>query len=204
MPHEVISLMESMPQISATEERTDLYFVYPHAQTCGVKFREQKFEIKALVEVIDSINFLPGLNGNIEVWEKLSLHGLEKMIPVSTERYNLVPVWKKRWLGIWKWGNHGPSEVPPGKGQAVASGCQLELSDIKIEEKKFWTLGFESYATEHDEMLKVLRETILMVSKFPQFEVFHKMGYGQHGSAASYPVMLHRFIENKNTAHNGR
>ena len=135
------------------EERTDLYLLLPGCATVGVKLRENRFEIKALIEEYDSPDRLPGPDGTVQRWSKWSL--ASEKLPIVTEDILGTGTWqnvhKQRLKRHW---NVPSGRVPaePSKESMPDKGCSVELTRLRLSRKQTtWvTLAFEAFGPSAD------------------------------------------------------
>lgn len=123
------------------------YLLFPGCDTVGVKFREDRFEIKAKAGVSQPLCPRMGIRGRREQWIKWSLP--TKGLPMlgGTLRQS------GRWVRVRKERNQRILSAETGNLQEVflrsfpVTGCNIELTRIEVEaDPSFWfTLGFEAY-----------------------------------------------------------
>ena len=143
-------------------DRTDTYFVFPHAQTVGVKLREGMLEIKAFVREGPLVQMGAYGQAPLEYWEKSSWSD-----PILVERaarlwerrvHKMRQVTKKRWIHTL--------QAPSGDA-SEPSCCQLELAELSVSGKAFWTIGVEGYPAK-PETEDLVRE--VFQRKFPEWK----------------------------------
>lgn len=132
------------------EPRIDTYLVYPNAASAGVKFRENRFEIKSLVRPLGELDVGDRFRGEAAIWEKWSVAG-----PFVSMFFNEAGDDRSRWTEVTKtrtirkYATDGPEvrEVDTAGGCGKHDdGCYVELTQLEVLNKKYWTLGFESFA----------------------------------------------------------
>lgn len=123
------------------------YLLFPGCDTVGVKFREDRFEIKARLGVPQPLSLVMGIQGQREQWIKWSLP--TKGLPMLGQTLHQ----SGPWLKVSKERNQRTFSAEAGHLQEVsagsfpAMGCNIELTRIAVEaDSPSWlTLGFEAY-----------------------------------------------------------
>lgn len=135
------------------EERADVYLLLPGCATVGVKLRENRFEIKALIEEYDSPDRLPGPDGTVQRWSKWSL--TSEKLPIVTEDILGTGTWqnvhKQRFKRRWNVpSGHIPEE--PTKESVPDRGCSVELTRLQLSRQQttWMTLAFEAFGPSTD------------------------------------------------------
>ncbi len=123
------------------------YLLFPGCDTVGVKFREDRFEIKAKLGVPQPLSLVVGIQGRREQWIKWSLP--TKGLPMLGQTLHQ----SGPWLKVRKERNQRTFSAEAGHLQEIsagsfpAMGCNIELTRIAVEaDPPSWlTLGFEAY-----------------------------------------------------------
>jgi hypothetical protein len=129
---------KSSNKIKFEKSRTDTYLVFPFAQSCGVKFREGNFEIKALVN--KPVTYGQAIARS---WEKWSLGGLAAKAFIKSagnDGNRWADIEKSRALIFYEVGEPLWQGLEPDYQASLI--CQFELSEIK-RDKKWWSLNLE-------------------------------------------------------------
>jgi len=132
--------------------RTDRYLVYPFSEQVGVKFREERIEVKAKVRDLDLLEVGDHVSGKMELWEKWSA-GAES-VPllfrdISGTADHWIDVTKTRWMRVFNAEGDKVTESDPGRGQEhPGEGCYAEITGIEVGDRSFWTLGLEAFGEE--------------------------------------------------------
>ena len=123
------------------------YLVFPGCDTVGVKFREDRFEIKADLRVSQPLSLPVGIQGRSERWIKWSLatKGLPMLGRTLHESGPWLKVRKERNQRILSAETGHLQEVPTDS--SPITGCNIELTSIEVEADppSWFTLGFEAY-----------------------------------------------------------
>jgi hypothetical protein len=123
------------------------YLLFPGCDTVGVKFREDRFEIKAKLGVSQSLSLAVGIRGRREQWIKWSLP--TKGLPMLGQTLHQ----SGPWLKVRKERNQRTFSAEAGHLQEVSAGsfpavgCNIELTRVEVEANppSWFTLGFEAY-----------------------------------------------------------
>ena len=123
------------------------YLLFPRCDTVGVKFREDRFEIKAKLGVSPPLRLAVGIRGRREQWIKWSLptKGLPMLGQTLHQSGPWLKVRKERNQRIFSAEAGNLEEVPAGS--FPVTGCNIELTRIEVEadSPSWFTLGFEAY-----------------------------------------------------------
>lgn len=135
------------------EERTDIYLLLPGCRTVGVKLRENRFEIKALIEEYASFGRLPGPDGTVQRWTKWSL--ASENLPAMIEDILGTGTWQKihkqRFKRRWNFrSGHFPAQ--PANTSEPDNGCSVELTRLHLPPNRptWMTLAFEAFGPSSD------------------------------------------------------
>ncbi len=137
--------------------RTDTYLLFPHARTVGVKMREGKLEVKALIQPKERTFRLSAFldEQHLESWEKWSLEQahLEPLLDqwAGVRPRQWLEVEKCRWLFYLSAEEDGPARV------------QCELSELEVEKQIHWSLSLEAFPLGPDASQAALRAARLVV-----------------------------------------
>lgn len=144
-------------------ERTDHYLEIPSCRTLGVKIRNGRLELKALVGSAGERNFADAVTGFRETWVKWSSSsgselGLRELVANPDDRWILVR--KKRCLRRFSLENSDVKEMPAIAAQVVP-GCHVELTAVDVissgegflplelveweRAEPWWSLSLESF-----------------------------------------------------------
>jgi hypothetical protein len=144
------------------EERTDTYLIYLRAKSCGVKFRNSKFEIKTLVEDLGFRKYGSNVEGKAGIWEKLSIKG--ELVKTFKQK---VTEGEVKWVEVKKQRVIRKYSIDKAKVEEVnailkhpPNGCNVELTKIEINEVPHWTFAFDSFSEEYALLKDNLTRTI--------------------------------------------
>jgi len=136
------------PFVKRERERVDEYLLLPKSETVGVKRRQGRLEVKALVAGPRPFS-LGGVVGRADQWVKWSFTPSEPIAhPLETELERAGPwrqVVKSRYLQKYSFDSGRPVAGSPD--QRPDSGCVIELTRINVEANvEAWlTFGFEAF-----------------------------------------------------------
>ena len=136
---------ETLPPTSYTREsRTDIYLVLPGRSDLGVKFRENRLELKYRLGEHLAKEIAPGIIGCLESWEKLGFPSSQEitssLLP-GDSRTVRVPVLKRRLVTVIETTGTQTTFHPLGK--PGAAGVQFEYTELQVLGSDWYTLGME-------------------------------------------------------------
>ena len=136
------------PYVKHEAERADEYLIFPDCDTVGVKQRQGKLEVKALVAGPRPFSLSRvGVAGRMDQWVKWSFASqLQKQLEVEIAQ---AGPWRKvvkdRYLQKYSFDSGHMVAVPPDN--QPDTGCNIELTKISVEADVWdWlTFGFEAF-----------------------------------------------------------
>ena len=142
---EVSQWFEALPQASYTREsREDVYLVLAGRKGLGVKFRENRLELKYRLGASQVQEIAPGIRGSVEAWEKLGFPSTPEttssILPEGS-RATRVAVLKDR-MGTIIGSSAARASFHP-LGIPVETGVQFEYTGLRILGSKWYTVGLE-------------------------------------------------------------
>lgn len=148
------------------EEREDRYLIEPSTSELGVKIKGGvQLDLKALRGSPGELVLPGGVRGRLELWEKWSFPLRADAIPAPGT---------STWLALEKV-RHRRSFRVVGAGieerpisEAELPGCTLELTEVTVDDERWWTLGLEAWG-DPEELARTLRTTAeaLLVGAVP-------------------------------------
>lgn len=193
IPADLHSWFHKSKYIQRYGSRIDTYLLFPNAETVGVKFRENRFEIKSFVKKLDPVFITDHIRGIPEVWEKWSLAG-NSVSWLFSEMGRDPSIWVdvKKSRTIIKYSADGEEilEMDASGTQGLpGDGCYAELTEVDINGKLFWTIGFEAFSKRKDIADNLIRTVRCFFNSIeihlPEEESF------------SYPTLLKRIYSEK-------
>ena len=123
------------------------YLLFPGCDTAGVKFREDRLEVKAKLGASQPLDLAMGIRGLREQWIKWTLS--TKGLPMFAQTLHQ----SGPWLKVRKERNQRTFSAESGGLQEVftnslpLTGCNVELTYIEVDADppSWFTLGFEAY-----------------------------------------------------------
>lgn len=149
LPAEVLSWFKSAQPLDSEGVQVHEYLLFPDCQSVGVKLREGRFEIKAILSASQPLNLGLGIQGRREEWVKWSFasEGLQTIDPALHQSGRWLKVYKERFLRRFSADRDSWVEVTARPGPLSGIGCNTELTRIEVEANpRFWfSLGFEAF-----------------------------------------------------------
>jgi hypothetical protein len=169
---------------SEAEDRTDHYLLARHCDTMGLKLRHGKLEIKVRCSEPAPHGDGP-LAGFVETWHKISIDhpAVEALWPALTaEEGPPIKVDKRRWQIRYASKPGGVRRV--AKDEQSSEGCGVELTELDLAGRHWWSLGFEAVAPA-DAVRGIL--TVTMRAFTAEFDIPSFPRQASRG----YPAWLH-------------
>jgi hypothetical protein len=195
LPDEALSWFSAGQAVDSWGVQAHEYLVFPDCRSVGVKMREGRFEIKAMLDVPQPLSLGTGIQGTAEEWVKWSFAsgGLQIIGPELRRAGFWLKVHKERFLRTFSADEGNLVQVTARLGSEQRSllraGCNMELTRIEAEvNPRFWfSLGFEAFGPSPLASRSLLLETVHFF--------FHRYG-GMPGislderNSLSYPAWL--------------
>lgn len=170
------------------EVRTDFYMPRSLKNSMGLKLRIfkniPKVEIKEKLETIEMAD-AKGI-GIVEVWNKWRF-----TLDIKDETSAEISGDKSDWVKMEKSRSMIKYEILPDDKfrivtEEVESACNVEITDIKIGNKDWWTLGFETFRTD-DNYEKSLKSLEIIYKEVMTKELLQIL---KPESSYSYPALI--------------
>ncbi len=129
-------------QIKSPEDREDWYLYLPNSNYLGIKLRQGKLEIKWRQAELKVLRFGELAEGKAEKWAKWTCED-----PTSKCFIPAEVAGKESWMSVKKM-----------RSQRVYQDCAVEITQLKINGKDWWSLAFE--ATGEDDKLMDNLQTV--------------------------------------------
>ena len=144
-PRETVRWFQGLPPDAYTREtREDIYLVLPGRKDVGIKFRENRLELKYRYGVRPTHETAPGITGYLETWEKLgfelSPETRNAVLPADSGALRL-PVEKSRWATLVRERGTGLEFHP--LGTPLPEYIQVEYTQLRIRGAQWYTFGLE-------------------------------------------------------------
>lgn len=182
------------PFVKLERKRTDEYLLLPDCDTVGVKQRQGKLEVKALVAGPRPFS-LGGVVGRVDQWVKWSFDPSEAIaIQFEIELDQSGPwrrVVKKRYTQKISLDSVRPIAVPPDQYPEAGYNIELTVIDVQAALRTWLTFGFEAFGPS-GRVMSLLDEA---VAHF--FAVYGPPPIALNGSdSLSYPAWLVKLHQN--------
>jgi hypothetical protein len=129
--------------------RSDEYLSFPRCETVGVKLRQKRFEIKAIIGVPTPLVGVAGVSGRTDRWVKWSFasDALESVLGDLHRSGRWFVVSKTRYLRKFSFDSGAPIEVTQANKPLPACGCNVELTRLEVDSNtRDWiSIGFEAF-----------------------------------------------------------
>lgn len=130
--------------------RTDFYLTMQPHDNISYKIREGRTEIKLRLGNVETLEFPNGHKGKINRWVKWSLALKEKIthpdLLFVPDENNFTALSKKRKLITFEILPNRKIRKP-GSGPSPGQGCQVELTDLTVNKKHWFSFGFEVFGS---------------------------------------------------------
>ncbi len=161
--------------------RVDYYLRVTDRDSLGIKLREGRIEIKQRHRQYGVVRFDGRVAGLVEQWHKWGF----ELTSVGSDPASILGV-SRSWIGVkkerrlYRYRVTSDQKVVavPATGYPV-QGCQLELTRIGVEERTWWSLGFEAFGdvSTIEESLFVVARQVLAAGEPPALEAKESYGY---------------------------
>jgi hypothetical protein len=161
------------------ETRTDHYLILPGNDGLGIKWREGRIELKKKIADLGMVKIHSGI-GMAEQWKKWSFEieqGDQTFSILTSEPENWVAVTKKRCLQLFTF-NQDDELIPHSGTFGEDETVRVELSEVKLNEKHWWTLGVEFTVQKNEAKSD---STVLMrrlLADFPDLKLDASASFG--------------------------
>ncbi|MDX1331933.1 MAG: hypothetical protein R3252_02790 [Robiginitalea sp.] len=184
---EIHRWFNALPPTSFTREyREDRYLVLPGRRDLGVKFRENRLELKYRLAASGLQEIAPGIKGSLESWEKLGFPSTPEtassLLPEDSTATR-VSVLKRRLATIIE--TTGGQRTFHPLGTPVTAGVQFEYTELQVRGSDWYTFGLEWLENKPVPLPAQLLAGLLSPS---EFEKMYAMGY---------PEFLQRLLHSK-------
>lgn len=154
LPEPVVAWFEAVAGAPAWGERTDCYVRPACRDGLGVKWREGTLEVKRRLEIVGEERLHEGVVGCVERWRKWTLP-LVQAASVEEPAGDWVDVHKRRRIRDWTVAGAQVRRVPDEA--YVAQGCSLELGQVEVGGRVWWSVCLEAFGADEDRLTDDLR-----------------------------------------------
>ena len=153
-PEEARAWFRAVAGAPPLETRTDHYVRPAAPDGLGVKWREGKLEMKRLAEAVGEERFHVVVAGRVERWRKWSFP-LAPGASLDRPAGDWVEVEKRRRVRYFA---AEPAGVRPlALGERSAEACGLELGEVRVGGRVWWSVCFEAFGSDEDALADRLR-----------------------------------------------
>jgi hypothetical protein len=146
LPLSIIKWYESSaPTAEIQDPRTDHYLNLVGGEKMSIKVREGRLEVKKRYSNVEIAKLHPKVRGHLENWRKWGIDlGNIKRLPSSVSTDTWIPVTKRRRLCTFQ-NSSGRWRPVSFDLASFDSGCEMELTTLKVGSQVWWTLAFEAF-----------------------------------------------------------
>ena len=186
--------------LAGEQGRIDYYLDMRPLENISYKIREGRTEIKLQLGHDLMVNFPHGHSGKVNQWVKWSLDLKEKIdhpdLLYAVTENSFISVQKKRVLVNYEVLPDG-TVGEPGVNILPAEGCQVELTEILHNNKKWYSLGIEAFGSH-----SMLDQHFALVTGIVLKEINHPVL--NEANSMSYPAFLVSIMNTVNAEKGGR
>lgn len=179
LPHNISEWFELFdPEYQ--DPRTDYYLNFTEKAQLGIKLRENNIQIKPKKEDLGIISFLEKVEGHVWHYEKWSFPVVtnEEWTELVARPDVWVPVKKIRKIMRYTLEGGFPDRI--AMDEQTNEGCEVELSEVEVMDREFWSLAFEAFGTTAEANLqKAVREIFERHSCPVSFPKEKSLGYAR-------------------------
>ncbi len=162
--------------------RTDVYLLEPGNSSLGIKLREGRIELKQRLREYGPFEFNQGMRGNVEGWRKWSFS-----ISLGQSHHQAIGEYGNSWMDVKKeralfcfqvmGGEITSTQIP----EFSRGGCNLELTQIHVARKPWWSVGLEAFGDEESNLdrLVIVAKNIFAKTPTHNFSSQSSFGYPQ-------------------------
>jgi hypothetical protein len=136
--------------LDISENRNEHYLLVQGCDNIGIKIRNSRLEIKRRRDVQPYYLSKLNISGNIEQWErwewndKTACTEIEQLI-YKDDKNPWIKVEKKRWQQKFNVRDNDLILLP---SQQLNSDFAMEITELKLNRKSYWTVGFDSFTRQ--------------------------------------------------------
>ena len=171
------------------ENREDWYLLIPGCEFLGVKLRQHRLETKLRVTDLGILQLGNNVIGAAEKWIKSTCEDAKVESLITPE-----VVAKGQWVKVEKVRSQirylvadDRSLTPASKEETSQEGCNVELTQLIVNDNPWWTLGFEASGTDNNLTSNLETVTKKLFQTFPEQELNLADSY-------AYPKWLSVFV----------
>lgn len=168
------------PKSFAEPERVDSYLRISDTDSLGIKLRQGRIEVKQRTRQLGLVQLHRQAKGLVEQWRKwsFSLVGAGYDLSQQPEPAGAwLAVKKERLLRTYRLTANW--QVAPAALDASGPGCDMELAQVTVGEKVYWSLCFEAFGEEAklEQNLLLVASHVLETTRPPRLPAERSFGY---------------------------
>lgn len=133
--------------VAPPEEREDVYLYVPENDYMGLKLRQGRLEIKWRKAQLGILRFGDAVEGKAEKWGKwLCEDPSQESFQLQDITGTWVRVKKKRFQRRYQ--VFGALIKAVGVNESIDQGCNVELTQLRINNNDWWSIAFEAFGKD--------------------------------------------------------
>jgi hypothetical protein len=153
LPPDVLAWFERVAGEPGWESRTDCYARPTAPEGLNVKWREGKLEVKRLVETLGREAYAEGVAAPLERWRKWSFPLTDEAL--RDPHGDWAAVAKRR--QVRRYAAEAGGVRPLGEGQQAPVVCGVEIGEMTVGGRTWWSVCFEAYGQDEEALPAALR-----------------------------------------------
>jgi hypothetical protein len=134
-------------ELGFPEQRQDQYLSTAGCEHLGIKLRQSQLEIKWRQQQLGTVHFLNGSEGQVEQWIKWTC-----LDPATNTLLTAEGRLEGPWISVLKIRSQRKYKVSTEQSfvevpvnESIDQGCTLELTELSVKDKSWWSLSFEAF-----------------------------------------------------------
>lgn len=150
-------------QFQPPEEREDVYLYTPKCKYLGIKLRQGRLEVKWRQAELGTVCLGQQVEGKLEKWGKWLCED-----PTAASFKPEVVMGQSSWVNAKK-----------VRSQRLYERCSMELTQLRLEDKEWWSLAFETVGAEASqlEQLQNVARSVFEADSYFQLQARDSYGY---------------------------
>lgn len=176
LPEGIAQWFQQYEGVAPPEEREDLYLYVPENDYMGIKLRQGRLEIKWRKAQLGILRFGDAVEGNAEKWGKWLC---EDPTQESFQLQDVVSTWvsvkKRRFQRRYQFADALIKVV--GVNESITQGCNVELTQLRINDNEWWSIAFEAFGKEERLMNNLKSVASEVFQNYRDLELLAKDSY---------------------------
>jgi hypothetical protein len=167
------------------EERSDIYLYSPESDFMGIKLRQGRLEVKWRKAELGTVYFGKFAEGKAQKWGKwFCCDSTQESFQPKTvlDKPSWVSVEKMRYLQLYQFIPNS-SPAPVSTQESIDNGCSVELTQLVIRDRIWWSLAFEASGEEACMMDNLQATAYRVFNTYPESKLLAVNSY-------AYPTWL--------------